>query len=129
MTDNATVPIPTGTVIAADDIGGTLWPRTKVAFGADGSAADVAASNPLPTTDKKASPADVYVPVTLGSGNLAGGACRFIVAETAGRVNLKQPDGTARANYPLVAGINPIGALMIDAPTSGTAATGVWAHY
>ncbi len=74
-------------------------------------------------------PVDIYVPVTLGSGNLPDGACNAINAETAGRVNLKQPNGTARANYPLTAGYNPIGALMIDAPSSGTAATGVWALY
>lgn len=72
-------------------------------------------------------PSSVYEPVSFASTNLAGGACRAIVAETAGRVNLKQPDGTARANYPLFAGLNPIGALMIDAPSSGTPATGIWA--
>jgi len=74
-------------------------------------------------------PASVYVPVTLGNTNLTGGACRSIVAETAGRVNLKQPDGTVRNNYPLFAGLNPIGALMIDNPATGTAASGVWAIY
>lgn len=79
------------------------------------------------TTDAGSS--RTYVPITPGAGNLAGGACRAIVAEVAGRVNLKQPDGNARSNFPLVAGVNPIGALMIDAPTSGTAATGIWALY
>jgi hypothetical protein len=74
-------------------------------------------------------PSNVYVSIAFASTNLTGGACKAIVAEVAGRVNLKQPDGTPRANYPLVAGLNPIGALMIDAPTSGTAATGIWALY
>lgn len=74
-------------------------------------------------------PASAYVPITFGSGNLTGGACRAIIAETAGRVKLKQPDGTTRDNFPLFAGLNPIGALMIDAPTAGTAATGIWAIY
>lgn len=76
-----------------------------------------------------AKPAPVYVPIALGSSNLTNGACTAIVAEVAGRVNLKQPDGTARANYPLQAGLNPIEALVIDAPTSGSAANGVWALY
>lgn len=146
MADNLTTPIPAGAILAADDVGGVLYPRTKVSFGADGAAADVTTQNPLPVTlpagfatsakqdaataaSTAAGPATSYVPVTLGSANLPGGACRAMVAETAGRVNLKQPDGTARANFPLVAGLNPIGALMIDAPTSGTAATGVWAIY
>jgi hypothetical protein len=71
----------------------------------------------------------IYAPVALSSSNLAGGACKRIVAEVAGRVKLKQPDGTVRDNYPLVAGENRISALMIDAPTSGDAASGVWAHY
>lgn len=73
--------------------------------------------------------ATVYVPIAFASTNLTGGACRAIIAETAGRVKLKQPDGTVRDNFPLFAGLNPIGALMIDAPTAGTAATGIWAIY
>jgi hypothetical protein len=74
-------------------------------------------------------PSAIYVPVTLGSTALAGGSCRAIMAEVAGRVNLTQPDGTARANYPLIAGYNPIKARIIDNPSSGSAATGVWALY
>lgn len=74
--------------------------------------------------------ATVYVPITFASTNLTGGACRAIVAETAGRVKLKQPDGTTvRDNFPLFAGLNPIGALMIDAPSAGTPASGIWAIY
>lgn len=73
--------------------------------------------------------AEHYVPVTLGSSTLSHGACRAIVAETAGRVNLTQENGVARTNYPLIAGYNPIRATVIDNPTSGTAATGVWALY
>jgi hypothetical protein len=73
-------------------------------------------------------PVSVYVPVTLGSTTITG-TCRAILAETAGRVNLTQPDGTARTNVPLTAGVNPIKANAITSPTSGTAATGVWALY
>lgn len=72
--------------------------------------------------------AESCIAVTLGSSALPGGECRCIVAETAGRVNITQ-DGVVRANYPLVAGYNPIRATVIDNPTSGTAATGVWALY
>lgn len=129
MADNPATPLANGLQIAADDIAGVLWQRMKMAFGADGSATEVSAAAPLPTRDASGAPSVTYVPVTPGSTNLTGGACRAILAETAGRVNLKQPDGTARANFPLQAGYNPIGALMIDAPTSGTAATGVWAIY
>ena len=70
-----------------------------------------------------------YAPVTLGSGVLANGACRAIVAEVGGKVNLTQTDGTVRENYPLQAGENAVRAKVIDNPTSGAAATGVWALY
>ena len=73
--------------------------------------------------------ADYYVPITLGSGTLAGGTCRGILAEVAGRADLTQDDGTVRTNFPLVAGYNPVRAKVINTPTSGTAATGVWALY
>lgn len=73
--------------------------------------------------------ADYYVPVTLGSSTLASGTCRAIVAEVAGRVNLTQDDGTVRENFPLAAGVNAVRAKVINNPTSGTAATGVWALY
>jgi hypothetical protein len=70
-----------------------------------------------------------YPPVTPSSTPLAGGACRAILVETAGRLKLTQPDGTARDNVPMIVGYNPLGASVIDAPGSGTAATGVFAIY
>lgn len=39
-----------GDTFAADEIGGVKYPRTKVAFGGDGTATDVSASAPLPVT-------------------------------------------------------------------------------
>lgn len=80
--------------------------------------------------DASSAPLDDIIPVTLASTALTGGTCRCIVAETAGRVNITLADGTTvRANVPLVAGFNPIIAWAIAAPTSGTAATGVFAGY
>lgn len=35
-------------VLAADDVGGVLYPRVKVSFGVDGAAVDASASNPFP---------------------------------------------------------------------------------
>ena len=51
MADNLTLNNSgaTGTVIAADDIGGVLHCRSKVGFGADGAYVDVSSSAPLPT--------------------------------------------------------------------------------
>lgn len=47
--DNITAPA-TGAVLATDDIGGIHYPRTKLSFGADGSATDVSSAAPLPVT-------------------------------------------------------------------------------
>ncbi len=41
MADNLAVTPGTGATMAADDIGGVLYPRAKIAYGADGSASDV----------------------------------------------------------------------------------------
>lgn len=40
MADNVAVTAGSGTTVAADDIGGVLYPRKKISLGADGSAAD-----------------------------------------------------------------------------------------
>ena len=47
MVDNVTAP-GTGATFATDDVGGTHYPRTKIAHGADGTATDVSDANPLP---------------------------------------------------------------------------------
>jgi len=49
MADNITAP-GAGSVLAFDDVAGVFYPRTKLAFGADGSASDVTTGNPLPVT-------------------------------------------------------------------------------
>ena len=50
MADNTTLnPGTGGDVIASDDIGGVKYQRIKPAWGADGSAVDTSAANPLPT--------------------------------------------------------------------------------
>jgi len=50
MADNVAITAGSGTSIAADDIGGVKHQRVKVEFGADGSATDVSASDPMPVT-------------------------------------------------------------------------------
>lgn len=73
--------------------------------------------------------ADFAAPVTLGSSALANGECKAIWAATAGTVNLTFASGRTAASFPLMAGVNPIRATVINTPSSGTAATGVWALY
>ncbi len=48
-----------GDTIAADDILGVKYPRSKIVFGADGSAADVSAANPLPVVLKESVGTDI----------------------------------------------------------------------
>lgn len=50
MADNVAITAGAGTTIAADDISGVLYQRTKLAWGVDGSAVDASATNPLPVT-------------------------------------------------------------------------------
>lgn len=72
-------------------------------------------------------PVAKYVAHTLAASEVE--VCQCIIAEVAGRVNLTQPDGVVRANFPLFAGYNPVKAKVVNDPTSGTAATGVWLGY
>lgn len=48
MADNVAITAGSGTVIATDEIGGVNYQRVKPAWGTDGTAVDVSASNPLP---------------------------------------------------------------------------------
>lgn len=50
MADNYAFTAGSGTTAAADDVGGVLYPRAKLAHGADGSATDVSTTSPLPAS-------------------------------------------------------------------------------
>lgn len=54
MADNVAITAGTGTTVAADDIGGVLHQRVKVAWGVDGAAVDASASNPFPVVETSA---------------------------------------------------------------------------
>lgn len=67
-----------GATVAADDIGGVLYPRSKIVIGADGANdGDVSAANPLPVSgivDASGSSVDASGSViTLGAGTAAFG--------------------------------------------------------
>lgn len=55
MADNIGYTPGTGALVAADDIGGVLYQRVKLASGPDGIATDVSADAPLPVQDAEAS--------------------------------------------------------------------------
>ena len=48
MADNIGYTPGTGATVAADDVSGVLYQRVNLAFGADGSASDVASGSGLP---------------------------------------------------------------------------------
>lgn len=50
MADNVGYTPGTGATIAADDLSGVLYQRVKISEGADGSATDVSAANPMPSS-------------------------------------------------------------------------------
>ena len=51
MADNfITNPGSGGVTFASDDVAGIQYPRSKVSWGEDGTATDVAATTPLPTS-------------------------------------------------------------------------------
>lgn len=77
-------------------------------------------------SDVSSAPADAFVPVTKADADLVDGACRGLLVGTAGTANLKQIDGTVRANVPLQQGYNPLACLQVR--TGGTAAD-IWALY
>lgn len=54
--------------IAADDIGGVLYQRVKISEGADGSATDVSAANPMPTSVPGAVSATILSLTTAATG-------------------------------------------------------------
>lgn len=51
MADNLGYTPGSGATVASDDIGGVHYQRVKIALGADGTAVDASASNPLPTAE------------------------------------------------------------------------------
>ncbi|MFN8992334.1 MAG: hypothetical protein ACK5X3_01490 [Pseudomonadota bacterium] len=50
MSDNVGYTPGSGATVAADNIGGALHQRVKISVGADGTAADASADNPVPVT-------------------------------------------------------------------------------
>ena len=50
MADNLVVATGSGGTVATDDIGNIHYQRVKLAFGADGSGADVSTSHAIPVT-------------------------------------------------------------------------------
>lgn len=109
MPDNVDITAGTGTTIAADDIAGVKHQRVKLTWGADGTANDASAANPLPTLEQSraASSSDVHAPASntaavvtyaaAGSGvaHVIGGvAWSYNAVPTGGNLKIEDGSGT-----------------------------------
>jgi hypothetical protein len=69
MADNVGYTPGTGATVAADDIGSVLYQRVKISEGADGSATDVSAANPMPSSVPGAVSATILSLTTAATGS------------------------------------------------------------
>lgn len=112
--DNITAP-GAGIVFATDDIGDVHYPRTKISFGADGSAADVSSSNPLPVTFG-ANPLNVDFPETQAVvGPLTNAQLRQEPVEVSGDISIV---GTVPVSGPITD--QQLRAVPVDVNVEGT---------
>lgn len=131
MVDNVAITAGTGTIIAADDVGGILHQRTKTGWGPDGTFndADVASGKPLPVqlrgsdgTDRSnLLPISNTVLTNLGAGDY----------ETVAASQTAQVLGASGAAGDYISGIlvtpadlNPGNVLLLDNATSITVFAG-----
>jgi len=68
MADNVGYTPGSGATIAADDISSVLYQRVKISEGADGSATDVSAANPMPSSVPGAVSATILSLTTAATG-------------------------------------------------------------
>lgn len=68
MADNVGYTPGSGATIAADDISSVLYQRVKISEGADGSATDVSAANPMPVSVPGAVSATIMSLTTAATG-------------------------------------------------------------
>lgn len=92
---------PSGTVVAGDLIGGSVYQRVKPAFGADGSATDVSSSDPLPVTDAAVG-ATSDAAVTTDTTGTASGKLRGLVKWAFERMPASLGSKTSANSLPVV---------------------------
>lgn len=119
MADNFAFTPGSGATGAADDIGGVLYPRVKLAQGADGSATDVSSAAPLQVTLANTSANSTAVKVDNSA-----------VTQPISAASLPLPSGAATEST--LAGVlttsdfdSKIGSLTETAPASDTASSGI----
>lgn len=131
MVDNVAITAGSGTTIAADDIGGVLHQRVKIAQGADGTGVDVSSAAPLQVTlantganatAVKVDGSAVTQPVSLTSTTVTG-----TVAVTESGTWTVQPGNTANTTAWKVDGsavTQPVSASSLPLPTGASTLAG-----
>lgn len=83
MADNVAITAGSGTSVATDDISGVHYQRVKPSWGADGSAADVSDSAPMPITPGASA---AVAGLSTYSASLAGGSTPTTVKASTARL-------------------------------------------
>jgi len=87
------------------------------------------AFDPQALIGDRTQPSEFYLAVTPGGTALANGACRAILCDEDGALNLTDLSGAVRANVPVQKGYNPLVASVINTPSAGSAPGVVYAIY
>lgn len=121
MTDNvvASAAVGVGATFATDDIAGVMFPRSKLVWGADGTATDASAAAPLPVVQTGAMPAG-----TNAIGKLAANSGVDIGTVTANAGSNLNTSALA-LDATLGTTNTEIGGLTETAPASDTASSGL----
>lgn len=105
MADNINVTPGTGKTVAADEVGGVLYQRVKLAAGVDGAATDVSAAAPLPVEDANSdallAAAQAIETAVEGTLTVAGAVTTGGLTDTQLRASAVPVSGTVTASGPL----------------------------
>lgn len=113
MVDNITAPA-VGTVLATDDIGGVHYPRTKISFGADGAATDVASGAPFPVTLGLTDAQLRATPVPVSGTVAVTGAFFQVTQPVSGTVGVS---GSVAVSGTFFQATQPVSAVSLPLPT------------
>jgi len=95
MADNVGYTPGTGASVDADDIGGNLHQRVKISIGADGSAVDLSATNPMPVAGVLNNNDDASASkMLLVGGRTSGGIAKVFEANGSGHLNISDGGGS-----------------------------------
>jgi hypothetical protein len=108
MADNVGYTPGTGATIAADDIASVLYQRVKISEGADGSATDVSAANPMPSSVPGAVSATILSLTTAATGTnwtaFASTTCQSLDIVNTSSVSIEYRRGGAGSTMTILSG-------------------------